>query len=675
MDLEIRFVPRNQAALKGLLADLQNPASPRYHKWLTPQEFQQQFGPDPDDLAAARNWLTSQGFQITDDGALEPRIKFRGNVGAIEQAFNTQIQLFGDGSKFANVVEPQVPKALADAGMTILGLNNVATLVPMMRRGESANSTTALQSSSSPTAEVSGGSLGDHFAPSDFYTFYDENPLLQSGIEGDGAKNDCVGIFAASNTYTGVVNSFDTKFGLPAVALTLSYITTNPGTSSDYELELLLDIEWSHATAPGVPTIAYVGNFNSGSAATMFADVIAKAVSDNKCGSIDISYGLCGQSSTYYTQTLDGLYAQGAAQGQSIFVSAGDSGVDNCDLHHANINEVAGSTNVVAVGGTEFSPKYDGGGNDIGSTIEEAWNEDAILNEIAATGGGPSAYFPKPPWQTSVNTGSKRTIPDVAMMAGVTLPGVFVMEDSNGNGTAALTYVGGTSIGAPVWAGITQLLIQRLGERLGNLNPTIYVAAAASEVAAGFRDVTTGNDTGNNVTGFSAGVGYDETTGWGSVDIANFVMSYPGGPSSSATPTRTPTPTATATPTRTATPTATGTSTPTPTATPAATLSASPTTLSFGSIRHETRKSATVSIQNTAPVGGQAITISKMTVATTAPFVLASTTCGTQLAASKSCSITVSFRPIIARSYTDTLTIQSNAKNSSLVVDISGRSI
>ncbi len=89
--------------------------------------------------------------------------------------------------------------------------------------------------------------------------------------------------------------------------------------------------------------------------------------------------------------------------------------------------------------------------------------------------------------------------------------------------------VGGTSIGAPSWAGISQLISQQGGNRVGNLNPRIYqLGAEANGAATGIRDVTSGNNSFDGVAGFSAGPGFDKASGWGTVDLGLFVPAYLG---------------------------------------------------------------------------------------------------------------------------------------------------
>src|SRR5208337_3875179 len=129
---------------------------------------------------------------------------------------------------------------------------------------------------------------------------------------------------------------------------------------------------------------------------------------------------------------------------------------------------------------------------------------------------------------------------------------------------------GGTSLAAPLWAGYSRVLAVASGNtRLGLLNPAIYSLANAGLAADGFDDVVSGNNTYNGVTGFTAGPGYDQVTGWGSVDMTEFAKAFAALPASAPTASATPTPSATATPTPTAT--ATSTRAPTPTATPTST--------------------------------------------------------------------------------------------------------
>jgi len=70
----------------------QDKSSPRYHAWLTPDEFGEQFGPSDADLLAVTDWLSGQGFQNVQVAAGRTVIEFGGNAGQVRRAFGTQIQ-------------------------------------------------------------------------------------------------------------------------------------------------------------------------------------------------------------------------------------------------------------------------------------------------------------------------------------------------------------------------------------------------------------------------------------------------------------------------------------------------------------------------------------------------------------------------------------------------------
>jgi subtilase family serine protease len=169
---------------------------------------------------------------------------------------------------------------------------------------------------------------------------------------------------------------------------------------------------------------------------------------------------------------------------------------------------------------------------------------DGIPNGFA-TGGGASVFFSKPSFQSGVTPADgARDQPDVALLASPYFPGLFYYDD-NGSGVGVLSRIGGTSLSAPAWAGIVDLLVQESGGKVGSINPPLYTLASAGQAAAGFHDITTGNNSFNGVQGFGAGPGYDRVTGWGTVDTNNFVIAYAG---SSPTPSPAPTPSPTSTP-------------------------------------------------------------------------------------------------------------------------------
>ena len=211
---------------------------------------------------------------------------------------------------------------------------------------------------------------------------------------------DCVALDEDSDYLSSAVTLYDTTFGLVPAAVTNIYPNGGtPGENGD-EVETLLDIEYAHATAPGTPIHAYLFG-------TVY-DAIQRSVTDNVCGAISISFIFCGQASSYYTG-LDLMFTEAAAQGQSVFIATGDWGAAGLQYSAPtkscvtgsikNPSEMATSPHVTAVGGTTFTPQFDSSGNDISVVgvapggIESGWNH---------SGGGKSAVFPKPVWQTGL---------------------------------------------------------------------------------------------------------------------------------------------------------------------------------------------------------------------------------------------------------------------------------
>ena len=282
----------------------------------------------------------------------------------------------------------------------------------------------------------------------------------------------------------------------------------------------MVDVSYSHAVAPGSSIRIYLGNQKHTSASAIL-DAIHAAVTEknNPCGAISISFSFCGGSKGFY-KTQSGFFAQAASQGQSVFVATGDDGAAGLKLKSKgvcvtgtsrNINELAASPNVTAIGGTEFAPNYSGG-DDVGSVPETVWNDGD-----GAAGGGESKVFNKPTFQKGlIKKDKKRDVPDISFAASPSTPGFFYGGRDIHNAPAVVCCIGGTSLGAPAWAGISQLISQAHGLAVGNLDTRIYqLGAKANAATTGIRDVTSGNTNFNGVTGFSATTGYDKASGWG----------------------------------------------------------------------------------------------------------------------------------------------------------------
>ena len=540
--MEIRFALRNSKVLDKLITDQQNPASPKFHRWLKTGEFEKRFGASNSQISAVADWLTSEGFTVTNRSA--GSLQFRGPVAQAERSFAVRIARFGNGSLFANTSDPVIPAKFSGVIGSIRGMDNVIRAIPMTQRSTS---------SFVPSATVGAAKA---FGPADFHTFYDET--VAPGKDGTG---DCIAVVGTSDFLDSTMTAFTTQFGLPPIDYRRELHGDNPGINGA-EAEAELDLQWSHSAAPGASIVFHLGS-------DLVAD-IAGAVSDNQCGAISISYGYCGTWASFMTSTIDPLFRQAAAQGQSVFVSSGDQGgaglgvdpnTNACIVSPTrSVSELSADPNVTSVGGTQFTPKYSNG-NDQGYATEKVWNDGS-----GATGGGASQVFSKPAYQTLPTTpdDGARDVPDIALVASPNSPGVLFADNVNGVATVVCC-IGGTSLSAPAWAGFSRVLAQLAGgTRLGNINPVMYQLANSQYDSAGFHDVTVGNTNYGSVTGYNAAPGYDLASGWGTVDYDTIPATFTN---SSATPT----------PTTTATPTATATASPTASATAIATITASPT--------------------------------------------------------------------------------------------------
>jgi hypothetical protein len=584
MSLRFNMTPVQQASLTLLLGNLQDPSSPQYHQWLTPEQFGAQFGLAPADLAQVSQWLTAQGFTITAIARGGEFIQFSGTVGQANQAFHTQLHSvqLGTETHLANYTAPMLPQAIANVTAAVTGLTDFK-MKPHVKTRIIPGSASAGSSASGVQPNFTSSVSGNTFmAPGDFYTIYDENAALTAGINGTGIK---IAVVGQTDVFSTDISTFRSVSSLSANPYTVVLDGSDPGVSSNSDdiIESELDLEWSGTTAPSA-SIIFVNSSD------VIDGSLTYAIDQNLAPIITDSYGECepdvGQADlVYYETTLQ----MAAAEGITVIAAAGDSGATDCDAGVAQdgvaIDFPGDSPYVTAVGGTEFNENgatssywSATNGNYQGSALsyipEIVWNDDiAVLNStspgLAAGGGGASAYYSKPSWQvgTGVPNDFSRDVPDVAFNASpVHDPYIMCAEGSCVSGyresvNGSLFVVGGTSVGAPSFAGILALVEQKIGgSRIGVANPKIYALANSLLYASSvFHDVTVGNNAspcspgtadcfdyaplaadysslpcvstttncnGNLLLAYSATAGYDQATGWGSVDVFNMINDW-----------------------------------------------------------------------------------------------------------------------------------------------------
>ena len=530
MVLLLSVRPDAQAQLQQLLADQQDPKSPNFHKWLAPAEFGAKFGPTDQDIADVTGWLQKFGFSIEQVANGRLWINFSGDVQKVERAFQTNIRQYEVEGKmhFANASDPSIPRALTPLVQGVVSLNNFP---------KHPNST-----ATQLPPDFNNGN-GVHFlAPADFATIYDVNPLYNASPAIDGT-GQTIAIVGRTDINLADVQFFRSFFGLPANDPIFIHNGPDPGdVGGAEETEADLDVEWSGAVAKNA-TIKFV---ISQSGATDGVDLSAQFIVNNNVANVmSTSFGLCESKLLVSGNAFwNNLWAQAAAQGITSFVSAGDSGAAACDLSGAatgtqvNVSGLASTPNNIAVGGTEFN---DAGGNfwaptnnptDQSSAVsyipEIAWNESGSVaggSGLFSTGGGASQVYSKPPYQAGpgVPADGARDIPDVSLTS-AGHDGYLIIQGHTAT-VSGLAAVGGTSAASPSFAGLMALVVQKTGSAQGNANPVFY-AMGQNQFNGGtvvYHDTTSGNNTVPGVTGFNATAGYDQVTGWGSVDAANMV--------------------------------------------------------------------------------------------------------------------------------------------------------
>lgn len=518
--------------LARLLKEQQTVGSPNYHRWLTPEQYGQRFGISDSDLNQVKSWLEAHGLTVVAVTRGRNSIAFSGSAAQVEDAFQIEFHqyLVNGETHFANSTEPSVPAAFGGVVGGIHGLNDFR-LKPAKIRQLHPDYTS---------------SRGVHnLAPNDFATIYDINPLYSAGIDGSGQT-----MVVAGQTQINLsdIEQFRTNFNLPAHDPQIVFVpnTKNPGISSGDLSEADLDLEWSGAVARNA-TVIYVYTND-------VMQSIQYAIDQNLAPVISTSYGSCEpETLTSDATTFRSWALQGNAQGITWFSASGDNGAADCgDTQNPGlaVDTPASIPEVTGIGGTEFA---DGGGqywnttNDAsgGSALsyipETTWNDSVADGVPSSGGGGASIFFQKPSWQTGpgIPADNARHVPDLALAASADHDGYFVFT-----GGQEQVY-GGTSAPTPSFAGVAVLLNQYLVSKgiqsspgLGNMNPNLYSLAQTNPGV--FHDITTGN---NIVTvacpkrlrsctetpvGFTAGVGYDQATGLGSVDVYQLVTEWNG---------------------------------------------------------------------------------------------------------------------------------------------------
>ncbi|PZT70795.1 peptidase S8 [Streptomyces sp. SW4] len=377
-------------------------------------------------------------------------------------------------------------------------------------------------------------------------TAYGVDELADKGITGKGRTIAVVDPIGAPNAAEDL-KAFSRKMGLPEPDLRIVDHRPDSGSEVPFDwsdrtmavsaLETTMDLQAAHAMAPDAQLVLHrmgaapddVDDQISPQALTQLVEVLAGISDDGSADVVSLSLGYpeVGDEVRGYGRLyaqISELFREMDKEGVTVVASSGDNGVydPNASGSGAEVRTVewpAADPNVTAVGGTRLSLDDDGRR----TAPDTVWND-----EVGAPGGGRSRVFAQPGYQGEGRVAElargRRAVPDVSLTASATAGTMIYFTSDKGSRWVP---VGGTSLAAPLFAGMVALAAQHRGEGLGNVNPRLYGLAPSPEAGerAGVVDITSGT---NGKGGFRAGEGYDLASGLGTVDAAALVPALAG---------------------------------------------------------------------------------------------------------------------------------------------------
>jgi len=453
---------------------------------ISPAEFADRYGADPDDARRVEETVRAFGGQVLQTDLASRSIRISAPADVLAEAFGTTLDWVSSTDHTgAQVTHRQrtgplhVPAAMSDAVTAILGLDDR----PQARANLQIAAAKSVSTSYTPLQ------LGEIYDfPSDTDGTGQTIAIIELGGGFDQADLDAyfgeLGLATPSVTAVGVDGAANQPGGDPNGA----------------DGEVLLDIEVIGALAPAANILVYFApNTDAG-----FVDAISQAAHATPAPTaISISWGQSEDAWTAQARTaLDQALVDAAALGATVTVAAGDDGsTDRVSGGGAHVDFPASSPHALACGGTRLDANPTTGA----VASETVWNNGSAGG---ATGGGVSDVFGVPDWQKNVDVpsasgGQGRGVPDVAAVADPQT-GYKVRVDGKD------MVIGGTSAVAPLWAALVTRLVQARGSSLGLAQPALYDAVSPGATPPGFRDVTTGNN-----GAYSASAGWDACTGLG----------------------------------------------------------------------------------------------------------------------------------------------------------------
>jgi hypothetical protein len=512
LSITVVLQPSHQDALDRLLHDQSDPTSPQYQQWLSTGEFAREFGPSPEAIDQVTGWLHAQG--LTHTSVTNLAVQATGDATAVGRALGVSFsdyRLAGGATGYVASAAPLMPPAVAANVATVVGLSDTLRLEPAIDLTPGRQRVPAAAASprafAQPAAAPSACSKARAFAGSVFWTadqigrLYHVNDLFSAGLTGRGKT---IALLELGRSRASDTNAYLSCFRLRNT-VKVKHVDGGAPVDAGASIEANIDIQESATQAPDATIISYEApNTTQGE-----YDAYNQIVSDNRAQVVSTSWGKCEAlveaepNGSIFIDALHTLFKQAAAQGQSVFAAAGDTGSADCydgtttpPSDTLQVDNPADDTFVTGVGGTALEQPG----------VETVWNDceglaggSCAVSGMKAGGGGLSTHFKRPPWQRLASNATCsvcRQVPDISANAGV---GEVFYDSGTAPPPNSWIAVGGTSIAAPFMAGITADVAQGCrGGRVGHFAPKLNALANRKVYQTGLIDITRGINWSNS---------------------------------------------------------------------------------------------------------------------------------------------------------------------------------
>jgi subtilase family serine protease len=615
MSVEVALEPAHQAELNALMRALYAKGSGSYHHWLAKGQFYASFAPTSSARAAVVRYLTREGLTVV-RSASPFLVRAVGSSKHVSAAFGTTLTDYRNsrGQRFyANSAAVHLPGALAGGVYGVIGLTNMVrehdlvvrpkpVAAPRGQHVRSVSCETGFPTDAQLEAlYVDGQSLASGYGAGpgcSGLTPTQTNSIYSAPNAGAAAKGagQTLAVFELSAYQKSDIATWARTFYGHSFSPPLANVNvdggplnprcpagdTCPSSSQGYagDIEVDADIETQLTISPDASRIIVYNAPNDETGQTTL-DEYTRIADDDSASAVSSSWGECENDlGSALAQAENVVFEQMAAQGQSMFASAGDDGAFDCldtdGTSVVNVDDPEAQPWVTSVGGTSFEnfnpdatvrPSYPAG------NVETVWNPGGLCNtspsengatglfwcdNTGAGGGGSSQFWGRPTYQrgpgvnnpdTTYANGTThcalakagttcREVPDISANADEWTPyAEYCTGNASTPNSVCATFsgsqpvpgwfgIGGTSLSSPLWSGIAADLDGYSGGRAGNLNPLLYSLLDGANPGRYFHDITgigPNQALADNNGLFPATPNYDEATGIGTPIMAALI--------------------------------------------------------------------------------------------------------------------------------------------------------